>query len=82
MHKISPAMTPPLHIVDRLAKRIHEARAMGFQVRQEFLGGQQGNWCEIAGRKTVFLDSSNSAVDQLSTLEEAIRSYRPAAFAL
>ena|GEM_PF-2067951 len=68
----------PLHVVARLAKRIREARAMGFQIRQEFLGGHPGSWCEIAGRKTVFLDASHSAVEQLSTLEEAIQSYRPA----
>jgi len=52
---------------------------MGFQIRQEFLGGQPGNWCEIAGKKFVFLDSAQSAIDQLSVLDDAIRSYRPAA---
>lgn len=67
------------NVVARLASRMREARSMGFQVRQEFLGGQPGNWCEIAGTKFVFLDSSQSAIDQLSVLDHAIRSYRPAA---
>lgn len=62
----------PTHVVARLTKRIREARAMGFQIRQEFLGDQPGSWCEIGGRKIIFLDSSHSAVDQLSTLDEAI----------
>jgi hypothetical protein len=52
---------------------------MGFRVRQEFLDGQPGAWCEIAGRKTVFLDSAQTAAEQLATLEDAIRTYRPAA---
>ncbi len=67
------------NVVARLANRMRDARSMGFQVRQEFLGGQPGNWCEIAGTKFVFLDSSQSAIDQLSVLNDAIQSYRPAA---
>jgi hypothetical protein len=69
---------PAPSIVSRLSTRIREARAMGFQIRQEFLEGNPGNWCEIAGRKIVFLDSSQGAAEQLATLDQAISSYRPA----
>jgi len=72
-----PASKP--NVIARLAYRMREARSMGFQIRQEFLGGQPGNWCEIGGTKFVFLDSAQSAIDQLSVLDDAIRSYRPAA---
>jgi len=75
----SPNVVAPLHIVGRLAKRIREARAAGFQIRQEFLSGQTASWCEIAGQKFVFLDAAQSAIEQLSALEDALKNYRPAA---
>ena len=67
------------HIVARLRRRLAEVRAMGFQIRQEVLEGKPGTWCEIAGRKTVFIDASQPAIEQLAALNEAVRSYRPAA---
>jgi len=67
------------HVVSRLANRMREARSMGFKIRQEFLGGQPGSWCEIEGTKFIFVDSAQSAIEQLSVLDDAIRSYRPAA---
>jgi hypothetical protein len=78
MSDTSYSSIPTMSIVARLTARIREARAMGFQIRQEFLGGNPGNWCEIAGRKVVFLDSSQAAAEQLETLDQAIRTYRPA----
>jgi len=79
MQEASPYIGGSLHIVARLAKRIREARELGFQIRQEFLGVHQSNWCEIAGRKTVFLDAAQTAVEQLTTLDDALQTYRPAA---
>ncbi len=70
---------PSIHVVGRLAQRVREARAMGFHVRQELLFDGASNWCEIGGRKTVFLDSSQPAGEQLQALDAAIRNYRAAA---
>lgn len=64
------------NIVVRLKLRIREVRAMGFHVRQELLGGHQPNCCEIAGRKTLFLDASQSAREQLASIDEALASYQ------
>jgi hypothetical protein len=66
------------NVVQRLRMRIREARAMGFQVRQELLGDQPAAWCEIGGRKVLFIDAAQPAREQIATIEEAIASYRPA----
>jgi len=63
------------NVVVRLKLRIRELRAMGFHVRQEMLGGHRPNCCEIAGRKTLFLDASQSAREQLASIDEALASY-------
>jgi hypothetical protein len=63
------------NVVVRLKIRIREVRAMGFHVRQELLGGHRSNCCEIAGRKTMFLDASQSAREQLASIDEALASY-------
>lgn len=77
MNPSSLDITPQPHVVARLRTRLLEARQMGFHIRQEFLDGQPAAWCEIGGRKTVFLDSSQTAIEQLASLEEMILSYRP-----
>ncbi|MGV3485870.1 MAG: hypothetical protein ACO1RT_15740 [Planctomycetaceae bacterium] len=69
---------PAANIVQRLRRRIAEVRSLGFQIRQEFLQGHPSSWCEIGGKKTIFLDSSQPAADQIAALDEAIRSYQPA----
>ncbi len=79
MHDAQPLPPSQPHIVARLRNRVLQARAMGFQVRHEFLNGQSGTWCEIGGRKTVFVDSSQPAAEQLAALDAALCSYRPAA---
>jgi len=66
------------NVVQRLRMRIREARAMGFQVRQELLGDQPAAWCEIGGRKVLFIDAAQPAREQIATIEEAIATYRPA----
>lgn len=65
------------HIVARLRMRIREVRALGFRVRQEILGGHQANWCEIDGKKTLFIDASQTAREQLAAIDEAVADYVP-----
>lgn len=78
MTKIPYEVEGTLHVVARLVQRIREVRSLGFQVRQEYLGPHVGSWCEISGRKIIFLDSSQTAADQLAALNEAIAGYSPA----
>lgn len=63
---------PSENVVERLRRRIGEARAAGLVVRQEVLGPHQPAWCELAGRKTVFLDSTQPARDQLAVLDQLL----------
>ena len=66
------------NVVQRLRMKIRQARAMGFQVRQEMLGDQPAAWCEIGGRKVLFIDAAQPAREQIATIDEAIATYRPA----
>jgi hypothetical protein len=75
-HHSTTGSTAGEHIVDRLRARIREVRAMGFHVRQEVLGAHQPNWCELGGKKVLFLDASQTARDQLASIEEALAGYR------
>lgn len=71
--------SPQENVVQRLRTRIREARACGFNVRQELLGPHQPTWCEIGGRKTLFLDAAQPAREQIITINEALAAYQPAA---
>ncbi len=65
------------HVVARLKMRIREVKSLGFQVRQELLGGQPSSWCEIGGKKILFLDAAQSAREQLAAIDETLASYVP-----
>jgi len=60
------------HVVERLRRRLQEARAQGNVVRTEWLDGQQPSWCELRGVRTIILDASQTATDQLRQLEEIL----------
>jgi len=66
------------NVVQRLKSRIRDARAKGFIVRQELMGEHQPTWCEVKGRKILFLDASQPAREQLASLDEAMATYHPA----
>ncbi len=66
------------NVVERLRTRIRQARASGFIVRQEVLGSHQSTWCEIGGRKMLFLDAAQPAREQIATIDEVMADYRAA----
>ncbi len=63
------------NVVERLAERIRYARSLGFDIRKEMLGGQAGACCEIAGRKTLFIDAAQTAAEQILAIDESIRRF-------
>jgi len=69
---------PQENVVQRLRTRIRQARACGFNVRQELLGAHQPTWCEIGGRKTLFLDAAQPAREQILMIDEALADYQTA----
>jgi hypothetical protein len=62
-----------MHTVELLEQAIGVAEQLGYQVRQEWLGGSGGGGCEFAGRKWIFIDLSLSTVEQLDQVTETLR---------
>ena len=62
-----------MHTVELLEEAIALAEKVGYQVRQEWLGGSGGGRCEVKGRKWLFLDLAVGPRDQLDLVIEALR---------
>lgn len=62
-----------MHTIERLEKAIAEAKARGFEVRMEPLGGASGGLCEFGKRKWIFVDISATVVEQLDQVLSALR---------
>lgn len=63
------------NVVQRLKHQLGRAREMGFDVRMEMLPDQQATWCEIDGVRTLFVDLSQTAQEQLKQVEETLENY-------
>lgn len=61
------------NVVERLHQRIKDIRDAGTIVRTDWLDGQSSSWCELRGIRTIILDASQSAAEQLGQLEEIIQ---------
>lgn len=64
---------PTDHIVARLRDAIARTRRRGFTVRIEATGGGT-QWCRVRGRVHLFLDSGETAGQQLEGLRSAVAS--------
>ena len=62
-------------IVQRLNDRIRDAKRLGFTVRTELLDDEQCGWCELGGKRFVFLDLAQTASEQLQQLNETLDEY-------
>lgn len=49
------------------------AEELGYQVREENLGGVGGGACEVAGRKCLFVDIAFSSAQQLDEMIESLQ---------
>ncbi len=66
------------NVVERLRNRVREAKQAGFRVRMEYLEDETATWCVIGGVKTIFIDLSQSAAEQLGQwVDELLERYRP-----
>ncbi len=70
-----------MHTVELMEEAVSLAERLGYQVRQEWMGGTSGGPCEFMGRKWVFIDLALSPRDQLDQLLEAIQGH-PAVLSL
>lgn len=61
-----------MHTVEvyECAKRV--ARSLGYEIREEELGGVGGGACEVAGNKYLFVDLAMSPVEQLELVTQVL----------
>lgn len=62
-----------MHTVAMLKEALDTARRMGYEVRQDWLGGDGGGHCLVRGRKWLLLDVAQSADEQLDIVADALR---------
>ena len=61
-----------MHTVEALEQALDLAQRLGYEVRQEWLGGNGGGGCELNGRKVLFLDLALGPMDQLEQVLYAL----------
>jgi hypothetical protein len=62
-----------MHTVELLEEAVHAARRLGYEVRQDWLGGDGGGHCLVRGRKWLLLDIAQSPDEQLEVVGDALR---------
>jgi hypothetical protein len=62
-----------MHTVELLEQALRTAQHLGYQVRQEWLGGSGGGGCQIAGKDCIFVDLALPAIEQLDQVLETLR---------
>ena len=63
-----------MHTVELLQEALDTARQLGFEVRQDWLGGDGGGHCLVRGRKWLLLDLAQPPDEQLDVVASALRS--------
>jgi hypothetical protein len=63
-----------MHTVELLREAVEAARRLGYEVRQDWLGGDGGGHCIVRGRKWLLLDVAQTADEQLDVVTDALRS--------
>ena len=61
-----------MHSVEMIEYTIDLAKRLGYEIRQDWLGGATGGCCELRGTKWLFLDLSLSAEERLAQLADAL----------
>lgn len=62
-----------MHTAELLQEALDVARQCGYEVRQDWLGGDGGGHCLVRGRKWLLLDMAQSADEQLDVVADALR---------
>jgi hypothetical protein len=63
-----------MHTVELLNEAVDTARRLGYEVRQDWLGGNGGGHCLVRGRKWLLLDVAQTVDEQLDVVADALRS--------
>ena len=70
-----------MHTVELLQEALEVARRLGYEVRQDWLGGNGGGHCIVRGRKWLLLDVAQTVSEQLDVVTDALRGEAGAAAA-
>lgn len=62
-----------MHTVEILNEAMEAARQLGYEVRQDWLGGNGGGHCLVRGRKWLLLDVAQTVDEQLDVVADALR---------
>jgi hypothetical protein len=62
-----------MHTVELLQEAMEAARRLGYEVRQDWIGGDGGGHCIVRGRKWLLLDVAQTAEEQLTVVTDALR---------
>lgn len=62
-----------MHTVELMDALITVAEQLGYETRQEWLGGAGGGKCEYGGRKYIFIDLAISVLEQQEQVACALR---------
>ena len=63
-----------MNAVRQMDVLIELAKDMGYEVRYEMLCGTGGGICEIGTRRCLFVDLSQSPIDQLESISKSLSS--------
>jgi len=67
-----------MHTVELLQEAVETARGLGYEIRQDWLGGDGGGHCLVRGRRLLLLDVAQSPDEQLDVVVDALRGERRA----
>jgi hypothetical protein len=62
-----------MHTAELLQEALEAARGLGYDVRQDWLGGDGGGHCLVRGRRMLLLDVAQSPDEQLDVVADALR---------
>ena len=62
-----------MHTVELLELALAAAETLGYQIREEWLGGSDGGSCEIRGQKWLFIDPALDAAERLDLVADALQ---------
>ena len=61
-----------MHSVGLREQAIQVARRLGYDIRQDWLGGEGSGHCLVRGRKILLLDLAQSPEGQFSAIRDAL----------
>jgi hypothetical protein len=62
-----------MHTVQLLDEALDAARRLGYEIRQDWLGGNGGGHCLVRGRRMLLLDVAQPPDEQLDIVADALR---------